>query len=590
MASPIRRAGQKAPSQAPGIRRIVLIEWYHPMVVFAIPLFAFLFGPVIYNLVAPHPIRPINEFQLQEVASLMDDIYTTLANMTFIPATAIKRGPHKINATAIPCKRNSAALQLMEIMPYVDRIELMDGEDMYRTDWLYGGEFIDYRRPDHLIDGCDPLRSENTWFSMTPNMVALTSWGTGGWNGDRTHVLLYDTTLNAIRVYDGEEWIQLNHEDDPSEDYYDYTGVGLFNHGTAAKLAALSIDNWEWRSWFDAPALLRRMLATYRSLAWTPWQTSNKEEGWGVSPNLTKELLRKNGWPETFDPDQFNADFIRATHIPSGRGPAEDVYNTIEELEGNSQEEGRYHDIGRIGITKQSIEQMERSIAKENDEQQLWYWVFRAQLDRWRLEQHEADLEIAKKEIERLCPDGVCVKKEDLILWEFYSLEKEYDMAQRASPPEKTCAGDLMDIIDWAPPNPQRYTNCVAKRQREAHWLHLAYTQCKAEALAHCAEAGCTLLPQPTLEDRARTKIKDMESQITRVKAKALVMYDWLPTLPVHAEKARTALERDMSAVANWPWNLEETIEWYKKQLADGGDKVLLERCLDDGSCVWGEH
>lgn len=129
---------------------------------------------------------PVQEANLQEVAALLDDIYTTLVNMTFIPSTAIKRGPHKINTIAIPCKHTSAVLRLMEIMPYMDNDEVMEKDGVYRTDWLFGGEFVDYRRSDHLEEGCEPLRSDFTWFEGIANTVALTRWGYGGWNSDRT--------------------------------------------------------------------------------------------------------------------------------------------------------------------------------------------------------------------------------------------------------------------------------------------------------------------------------------------------------------------------------------------------------------------
>jgi hypothetical protein len=548
-----------------------------------IPLFVLLCGPVLYNLLAPYPILPTSESQVQEVSALLDDIYTTLANMTFIPATAIKRGHHNINTTAIPCQRDSAALRLMAIMPFVDQFEVKEHGEVYRTDWLYGGEFIDYRRPKHLIESCDPVRSENTWFYTGPNMVALTSWGSGGWNGDATHVLVYDAARNAIGVWDGEGWIRLYDQDDPAYPYFDYTGVGLFNHSITANLA-VGRDGWGWQVWFDAPTLLRRMLHAYQSLAWTPWETSNREDGWGVTDDSVKELLRKNGWPHVFDADQFNADFIRAKHKPSGRGLAEDALNIIEELQGKQEEEGKYHAIGRIPQTKQSIERLERYTKQETDENARWYWVYRAQSDRWKLARDEADLAAAKTTVERLCPDGVCVKDKDLILWEFFSLGKEYKKAQRHLPPEKACEQDLKDTTDPLSYNSERYNNCVTKRHREAHWLQLAYTQSEADAL----KSG-TLLPRSSLLDRANAEVKRMEQQIARVEAQALEMYAWLPTLPENAEWARTEFETAVSAVQNRLRNLKAAIEWFEQQLADGGDKVMLERRLDNGGRVWGE-
>jgi hypothetical protein len=593
MSSPTRRAlhqeRRAALQTAHTSPANALLAWLqNPAVVFVLPLIILLCGPALYDFLSPSGTLPVIESRLQEVASLMDDIYTTLANMSFIPATAIRRGPHQINTTAIPCKRDPSVLRLMEIMPYVDRLEVQEEDEVQRTDWLFGGEFIDYRNPDPW-ESCDPIKADNTWWTIKPTTVALTSWGTGGWNYDRTHVLLYDTMYNAIQVYEGEEWVSSQEEARPPDDYVESIH-SLFRRGTKSPSAVKVEDEWgdnDWVTWFDAPWLLRRILEAYQSLAWTPWETSNREDGWGVNGTVIRELLRKNGWPEKFDPDQFNADFIRAQHAPSGKGAAEAVYKKIEELDGN-----RAHDLpgyrsGAIDMARHNIGSFEMQARNADDEQERWYPVFRAQSQQWLKQRHEADLEAAKKEAERLCPGGLCVKEEDMILWELYSLEKEYQKKQRASPPESTCEWDLEGIIEWAPPSP-RYENCVAKRKREAHWLHLAYTQSKAEAVAHCAKTGCDLNPLPTLEEQARARIKELEAEIKRGQDQAKIMYEWLPTLPEHAEKARRFFEMEASAAANGPFYLRDRIEWFEQVLAEGDEKarLRLQRCLDDEGCA----
>lgn len=107
--------------------RSIMPRWLQrPLGMFGVPFIAMLCAPKIYYKIAPYTssLYPHNEDQLQDIASLMDGIYTTLANMTFIPPSAIKRGPHQINVTAIPCERTPAVIRLMEIMPYVDRIHV----------------------------------------------------------------------------------------------------------------------------------------------------------------------------------------------------------------------------------------------------------------------------------------------------------------------------------------------------------------------------------------------------------------------------------------------------------------------------------
>lgn len=135
----------------PGPRR-----WYqHPFAAFLVPLVTVLCLPQLYKFL-PFTINPsYDDGKLQKIASLMDDIYVTLANLTFIPHNAITRGPHNINTSAIACKPSPSVLRLIELLPYVD-ISLIQ-----EPDWIYGGYFMDYRNPEHLAELCDPLRGQS---------------------------------------------------------------------------------------------------------------------------------------------------------------------------------------------------------------------------------------------------------------------------------------------------------------------------------------------------------------------------------------------------------------------------------------------
>lgn len=556
-------------------------------------MIAFCF-PRIYELASPDSWRPINESQLQQVASLLDDIYMTMINMTFLPSTAIHRGPHQINTTAITCKRDQSVLRLMEIMPYIDNFETTEKEEVYRRDWLQGGEFIDYRKPEYLEEGCDPLRTKGTiYHDVTPTTIPLTSWGNGGWNGDRTWVLIYHTDLNAIRVFEGEDWETLHDEDvnGPAWSLKDTTGIGLFTHSVEHPLAAVSKDLVGWQQWFDAPTLLRRILNAYQSLAWTPWESSsqrdtlNREEGWGVNVTVIKDMLRKNGWPDTFDPDQFNVDLMRAKHKPSKYGLAEAAYKRIEELKGGKEEIGEM-DIGVIASLNRDISSLEAKNAKEKDEQQRWTNVFRIQSQHWRLERLLAELAAAKKTITELCPDGECIKPGDEILHEFHSIEKSYLKAQRGPQPAKTCDWDLADQpFPASPPTPTLLANCIAHRHREAKWLDLAYHQTRALALSHCARTNRNLILQRTISELVASKVAELEQEAANDKAKAKIMYEWLPTLPEWAEQARAEYEMEASAAANGPWYARERIEWFEEMLVGEEGRDKLWRCWDDGAC-----
>jgi hypothetical protein len=133
-----------------------------------------------------------------------------------------------------------------------------------------------------------------------------------------------------------------------------------------------------------------------------------------------------------------------------------------------------------------------------HDEQEHWYWVFRVREVHWSLSRLEEDLLAANNEVPRLCPDDLCMKPEDQILWEYHSLEASYNKAQRAKSPEVTCEWYLAVWKEWAH-IPDRQCNCIINRQRERSWLELAYSQARAEVETRCAASGHDLVPQLTL-------------------------------------------------------------------------------------------
>ncbi|KAL5117493.1 hypothetical protein ACEQ8H_004658 [Pleosporales sp. CAS-2024a] len=521
---------------------------HHPLTLYGLPLLFILLAPSLYDIFSPEHMRSIRDSQLHEIASLMDDIYATLVNMTFIPETAIKRGPHKINTDSIPCQLNTEAFRAMELLPYVDKFEVHQVGDAYGLDWLYGGEFVDYRDPQDYYWACHPLHS---WYDLLPESIALTSWGSGGWNGDETNAMLYDTWRNRIRVFEGEDWVHICDEDAlrerPDSHYHDYTRIGLFNHSIERPIAARTKDDWEGDIWLDAPKFLRRILDAYQTLAWTPWETSNREGGWGIPNDIIKDLLRAHGWPANFDPSNFNAAFIRAKHAHATQlGPAaQAVYQRLGDLVGSPDrsDPGSIEDMRRVIISLDSQKNMNHHV------QEQWFYLYRAQAHRWLLNHQEQELVAVKEEYARLCPNQVCVKPGDEILWEFHSIAQDWDKMQRSPSPEQTCKDYLVNFVDFAAPS-DRYGNCVSKRTRDRSWLSLAYNLSKADALAHCALTSCNLIPQVTLKHLVGQQIAMLEARIHHYQSHLPVMRAWLPALRDHATKARDAFEADASAAA----------------------------------------
>ncbi|KAI4689806.1 uncharacterized protein J4E84_003986 [Alternaria hordeiaustralica] len=132
------------------------------------------------------------------------------------------------------------------------------------------------------------------------------------------------------------------------------------------------------------------------------------------------------------------------------------------------------------------------------------------------IDQHDKDYEEAKRQIQRLCPDGICVEAEDLILWEFRGLEQTYAEAQ-LKPDTKTlcerCPWRLDERFYDRHLSSDQHASCVTRVNLERHWLELAYQQSRADALAHCARSDKNLLPPASFETIASIYIADYESK-----------------------------------------------------------------------------
>lgn len=116
----------------------------------------------------------------------------------------------------------------------------------------------------------------------------------------------------------------------------------------------------------------------------------------------------------------------------------------------------------------------------------------------WNLERLAQDLDDAKLKVNRLCPGGVCVAKEDSVLWEFRSIERDRNYAERMLKEEQ----DRFTSGDISPEAVEHRKNRLARKEREFGWIQMAYDQSKTDMLKHCERAGCQPLPKD--DDRAR--------------------------------------------------------------------------------------
>jgi hypothetical protein len=422
----------------------------------------------------------------------------------------------------------------MELLPYVDVTQVQEPDVLDRV------FFMDYRTVKDLKYGCDPLLEGPFHDYMTPDTIALTRSGASDRNFDNARTMMYYAEKNAIRVHDGEMFIA-NYEDRMGK-YDDWSGVGIFSVGVQATKGLFHQDFLEW---FDAPSLLTRFRDAYQTGKSSPWETSFPDgDGWRVDGKNITALLRKNGWPDSFNADQFRVDLIRAQNKPSGLGYAEVAFKSLDDLQGNEVKHPEFPHNGEIAGARRFLISLEKDLerSKNSKERLRLAWVIHCA--KREIERYETELLAAKKDIQRLCPNDTCIAPQDMILWEYRAIEKEYTKAQAAANTTVQCQRKMNDLPTWAPPDSHRFNNCIARLDLEQHWLNLAYHQTQSEARAHCARTNISLLPPDTLELRATAQIAAIERRRAQLDEESRELLVWLEDMDVS----------EMEKKALWEW------------------------------------
>lgn len=137
---------------------------------------------------APHGLSADTRRQLHEIADLMDDIYTTLAMMQYIPAEAIQRAPHRSPPVdvdlAAKLHLDPSIIYLHQILPYID------DHAVEATDFIFGGYFVDFRDAGDVERSRDPFYMDDD-SCMKPWVTTLSALG------NHQSVILYDARLST---------------------------------------------------------------------------------------------------------------------------------------------------------------------------------------------------------------------------------------------------------------------------------------------------------------------------------------------------------------------------------------------------------
>ncbi|OCK74231.1 hypothetical protein K432DRAFT_311150 [Lepidopterella palustris CBS 459.81] len=479
-------------------------------------------------------ISPAHLTQLQEVASLMDQIYMTLAKMRYLPASAIKRPPHNINLTLAAEKElDPLVIHLHQILPYVDSDEA-DGPD-----FIFGGEFADFRDADDVAQSRDPFYSgwetygegKGKWDEdggeyIRPWVTPLTMMG------NHQAVIIYDARKNRIWIIDQERW---------SSSDYALRGV---SEGKQVSKNSMNFDHIPSR---PAPEVLKDIIRRYETLEEIPG--GGEHSSGFFEYEAVKALYIKHGWPENFDGDAFCIDMVRLKAQDRSKYLSSEPLRQVETYTNW----GIYSEIGKIRLETQI------AAAKTADEKYALQW----ELEKNRLYdvRRTRELEEAKGEAEKLCPRGVCIKDGEAILWELRQLDSELEWKRNSVDNNRK----WMNSPDNTLERTESFKKSLKKEEVKLGFVEKAYKQCKDEV------ERLGLIPFPPQGDfeRARDSVVRQKKTIEQHREFLVVLEAYLRDLSADAVMARMGVEAEIKSTKRGIANLCASIRQHEKFYAD---------------------
>ncbi|RDW93402.1 uncharacterized protein DSM5745_00724 [Aspergillus mulundensis] len=508
-------------------------------------------------LLIPQALRYLNvanspsatrKAQAQEVASLLLNIYETLAEMRYLDSDSIQRGPHNITAIETLYSSNNihldpAIIYLYSILPYI-------GEPSVGvTDFFHGGTFIDFRDEESIDENRDPFYAspEGTDFSaangpyMRPWMTALSRLGNHG------SVTIYDAKEHRIWIIDQEGWGTTDPFFDGEEldqDIKEGTNRNSFEHLPSRPAGDVLRDINRW----------------YRELVELPGGGEYSGGAWNDPEIDLRALYRKNGWPDAFDGDAFEVDKARAEFSLRARYDAEEPRRAVERFR-----DWRGHLTQKIDEQRQLIES-----ARSMDEELI------ARFESWSaelaLQRVIEEAETAEEVFARRCPGGVCFKDEELVIWEAELLRQEVKYKRRSVGDDRQSA---KEVRESDPEHTRGLEVAAGVAEKEANVYQKAY-----EAAVRDAELLCPGKAFIDVSGRESLDEVDLATSITKLQAKieALEMEvgrasEFARRVPDEADQARGMAEERIRDFEKRVEFERETVTRLEGWLAERGDE-----------------
>ncbi|KAF7167586.1 hypothetical protein CNMCM5623_000892 [Aspergillus felis] len=456
-------------------------------------------------------LPPDQKARLQEVANLMLEIYQTLAQMRYLHPAGIEQGPHNIDHLRPlyeKLKIDPAIIYLYSILPYVNT------HVAGNKDFFHGGAFTDFRREEDVMRGRDPFYGcpvgddyddENGPY-IRPWVAPLSRLG----------------NHQSMIIYDAHK-----EEKEPKKKSKNRNDIEPIPSRRAGDV-------------------LRDIIRWYRSLDEIPGGEHCSGEWTGYDIPL-KELYREYGWPDNFDGDGFQIAQARAHGASSAKYVAEEPLRCVEKFK-----LWRRSAEGRV-----SAHQAELAAAKSTDE--AWAARFKLWMEELRSARNIESLTKAEQEAERLCPGGVCQRKEDLPLWELERLQHEYKWKQESVQTYQNWANDT------DPDRARYYQISLQQAKREAAIYQKAYEAARADAERLCP--GRTFQSATGIASLGRmdtvTSIREQKDTMAMMQRELEALRNWALQLPDGAIQAKKLVE-------------EEEVERYERGIKGG--KEMLQR------------
>ncbi|GIJ90925.1 hypothetical protein Asppvi_009890 [Aspergillus pseudoviridinutans] len=497
-------------------------------------------------------LPPDQKARLHEVADLMLEIYQALAQMRYLDPAGIEQGPHNIDHLRPlyeKLKIDPAIIYLYSILPYVNT------HVAGNRDFFHGGTFTDFRCEEDVLQGRDPFYGcpvgddyddENGPY-IRPWVTPLSRLG------NHQSVIIYDARRHRIWIIDQEWW---NTTDPALADGPVTYSDDSDKEEKEPKKESKNGNNIEPIASRRAGDVLRDIIRWYRSLDELPGGEHCSGEWRGYDIPL-KELYREYGWPDNFDGDGFQIAQARAHGASRAKYVAEEPLRCVE----------KFKLWRRSAEGCVSAHQAELAAAKSTDEE--WAARFKLWIEELRSARNTESLTEAEQEAERLCPGGICQRKEDLPLWELETLRHEYKWKRERVETYQNWANDT-------DPDRARYHQVsLQQAKREAAIYQKAYEAARADAERLCP--GRTFQSATGIASLGRmdtvTSIREQKDTMAMVQRELEALREWALQLPDGAIQAKKLVEKEVERYERGIKGGKKMLQRYEASLAEHGNR-----------------